>query len=160
MKGILSQSMKCCIIPITSECDTETRETNKVNNLLRALKINNSPYIILMDSDVVIGNDKMIEEMLNDMANMNKDIVLVTTRKEKLIKCSYAPHSLMLIKGLMLMKLIDFLEDIEIDPNKDNKSNCSVCKFLADKGNDCVYLENEKNEEVERLDVNKFNPQS
>ena len=158
MRGVLNQSLKCGIVPITSTCDQETRETNKVSNLLRALKINSNPYFIQMDSDVVLGNELMIEEMMMDHANMGKDIVLATTRKEVLNQCPYSPHSLMLLKGVQLIKFTDFLTDIKVDPEHDNKSNCSVCRFIFGKEDSCMYLQNEKNYEVERIDLtlNKF----
>ena len=52
MQGILSQSLGCCIVPITSKGEERFLETNKVNNLLRALSLNKTDKIILMDSDV------------------------------------------------------------------------------------------------------------
>jgi hypothetical protein len=154
LQGVLSQTLGCCIIPITSKGEDRFLETNKVNNLLRALSLNKTDKIILMDSDVAIGNSYMIEEMLNDKANMDKEIISVTTRKEKVTQCYHVPHSLMLIKGLMLVKFIDFLEKRKISPEEeDGRKHCSVCLFLRDKESNTMFLQNEKNDEVKRLDL-------
>ena len=154
LQGVLSQTLGCCIVPITSPGEERFLETNKINNLLRALSLNKTDKIILMDSDVAIGNPLMIEEMLNDKANMDKEIISVTTRKEKVTQCYHVPHSLMLIKGLMLVKFIDFLEKRKISSEEeDGRKYCSVCLFLRDKESNTMFLQNEKNNEVKRLDL-------
>ena len=152
--GVLSQTLKCCIVPITSEGDENLRESNKLNNMLRALRVSKEKYFILMDSDVVLGNPFMIEDMMMDEANMNKEIILVTTHKEILPKCNHSPHSLMLLKGLMLIKFMDFLESKKIEEAHDDiHRNCSVCQFIHGKEDKCMYLQNQKNHEVRRLDL-------
>ena len=155
LRGVLTQSIACCIIPITSKGEVVYRETNRINNLLRALALNKTDKFILMDSDVAIGNPMMIEEMLNDKANMDKDIISVTTKKEIIPKCPRVPHSLMLIKGLMLVKFIDFLERIRIAPENDNDKRCALCYFFKDKGDSTMFLQNDKNIEIKRLDLTK-----
>jgi hypothetical protein len=155
MQGVLTQSLGCCIIPITSKGEVVYRETNRINNLLRALALNKTDRFILMDSDVAIGNPMMIEEMLNDKTNMDKDIISVTTKKEMVTKCRHIPHSLMLIKGIMLTKFVDYLEKLNIDPVVDDDRHCSLCHFFRDKGDSTMFLQNDKNCEIKRLDLTK-----
>jgi hypothetical protein len=155
MQGVLSQSLGCCIIPITSPGVADYKETNRINNLLRALALNKTDKFILMDSDVAIGNPLMIEEMLNDKANMEKEIISVTTKKEIVPKCPHIPHSLILIKGLMLAKFTNFLERVKIAPENDNDKRCILCYFFKDKGDSTMFLQNDKNHEIKRLDLTK-----
>jgi hypothetical protein len=155
MNGILSQSLGCCIVPITSKGEEKYRETNRNDNILRALALNKTDKFILMDSDVAIGNPLMIEEMLNDKANMDKEIISVTTKKENITKCSHIPHSLILIKGSMLTKFTDYLEKLKIDPAIDDDKHCSLCFFFRDKGDNTIFLQNDKNHEIKRLDLTK-----
>jgi hypothetical protein len=160
LQGVANQSIKCCIVPITSPGEKEYRETNRTKNLLRALHLCKSGRFILMDSDVVLGNTSMIEDMMMDEENLQREIVSVTTRKEKFPKVAHTPHALFSIRGLSLIKFTEYIEKRILEPvavENDKKENCFICQFLFDKESKILYLENEKNYETERLDLTKEN---
>lgn len=156
MQGVLNQSIRCCIVPITSPGDTTYRETNRTKNLLRALHLNTSDRFIFMDSDVVIGNSMMVEEMLQDKLNMDKEIISVTTRGECYPKVHHTPHAFMSMRGVMLLKFTDYIEKKskeEVPIENDRKENCFICQFLQGQEDKTMYLQNDKNSEVKRLDL-------
>lgn len=153
IKGIAKQTEECCIIPITSEgkagisSEIHARK-NRRNNLLRAVRLAKD-YFLLMDSDVVLGDENIIKEMFDNEKNSNRKIVACTTKHEMITFCKYIPHSLILIKGQEIENFKKFLENV-----KDYK-DCYVCEYCRANENKIISLENPKIEEIRRIDLNE-----
>jgi len=82
IEGILKQTVKCAIIPITSNrTDNKLDRISKLNNWITILELAKNKSFIGMDSDVVMTDPKTIETLLNIPDNV--DIASIMTKKEQ-----------------------------------------------------------------------------
>lgn len=82
MHGILMQSVKCAIVPITSEKTNNIKDcSGNLNNWIDILKLVNKRSFIGMDSDVVMVDSKTIETLLD--APNDVDFAAIITKEEQ-----------------------------------------------------------------------------
>lgn len=82
MEGILKQSVKCMIVPITSN-KTDNKEdcSGNLNNWITILELVKDKPFIGMDSDVVMTDPKTIETLLSIPDDI--DIASIMTKEEQ-----------------------------------------------------------------------------
>jgi hypothetical protein len=146
MQGLINNN--CVAAPITTKGGKEFRETNKNNNILRALEQCQElkeDYFILMDSDVILS-DAIVFEVFDERLNLNVDIVSIATDRSE--------HGLVFFKKNAIHKFEAFIKKRQrtIGKEDDNYSNCSLCMYLTTPGNLNIMIQNENVKEVTRED--------
>lgn len=123
MKGILNQSVECCLFPISNDNVVNGRwsEANRIENLIRAINLNVNDYFLIMDSDVVLGEPTIIEKMFEEKS----DVVAVRTADYQ-TSC----HSVLLVKGDKIQHLKNFLSTCAVVPER----MCSMCVWVRSQG--------------------------
>jgi hypothetical protein len=144
MQGLLDNN--CVPAPITTKGEKAFKETNKNNNILRAIEQCQElkeDYFILMDSDVILS-EGIIFEVFEDDINMNKSIISIATDRSS--------HGLTFFKKNAIHKFEAYIRKRQrtILQENDNYDNCSLCIYLDSNPN--IMLENENVKETERVD--------
>lgn len=80
LRGVVKQTVDCCIIPITSKRE-KNHYTGNLNNWITALELCEDDYFIGMDSDVVLNNPEAIETLLN-VKDLKIDIAGSSTQEK------------------------------------------------------------------------------
>jgi hypothetical protein len=156
LKGIVSQSVECCIIPVTNKGVSGFSENHRRLNVVEAMSLNDEDYFILMDCDVVINSPTLISEMMDDKANWGREIVNIFTKENEDIKtCPYVPHALMLVKGFKMREFKEYMKNTVADG--EGKEFCLICRwFNLNKNMDSIItLQNRGMREVPRIDLTK-----
>lgn len=78
LQGILNQTIECCLIPITSTCETE--EKSRAKNWNRAKELCQEDIFIGMDSDVILIDKNAIEMIIAELKKKEFDMITLPTR--------------------------------------------------------------------------------
>ena len=120
MRGILNQSVECCLFPIASDGKREWSEDNRISNLVKAVGLNTNDYLLIMDSDVVLGDQNIIEEMIKKEGDM---VALKTMPYQT---CC---HSVLLLRGKKITDFYYFITGVKV-----SKQQCLMCEFIRSNG--------------------------
>lgn len=127
LKGIVSQTVACCLVPI-SQPKGGTARLNSVNNWISALEFRTDEIFIGMDGDVVMDDPNTIAAIL---AGITPDVFMATIRTQIIQSRSKMAHA------LFACSEPEILRKELIGIKKNWTGDCSMCasmKSLAQKG--------------------------
>lgn len=151
MEGILKQTVKCMIVPITSD-KTDNKEdcSGNLNNWITILELAKKPFIG-MDSDVVMTDPKTIETLLSIPDDI--DIASIMTRKEH---HDISQSNRKLFHGLFYCRVPERILTWFKIFKKDNYKGCCWCEAinaLVEKGRKYRVFKEPKATECKRIEL-------
>lgn len=123
MEGIISQSIECCLMPITSRRDwSKDRRFNMIENWREAFRHCDEEIFIGMDSDVVLTHPKAVETLVNRLKD-NKELLMTTMPSKPYSKLRYfkgrIDHQLFAVRR----KDFPIFEELKL-------SDCPICQTI------------------------------
>jgi len=126
MEGILKQTIKCVVVPITSEkTDNKENCSGNLNNWLTILELTKNKPFIGMDSDVVMTDTKTIKTLINIPEDV--DISAIMTQKKQ---HNISHENKIMVHSLFYCKIPDFFLRWFKRFKKDNFKMCCWCEAL------------------------------
>ena len=152
MEGILKQTVKCAIVPITSERTGGLLDRiGKINNWITILKLAKNKPFIGMDSDVVMTDPKTIETLLSVSADV--DIASIMTKKEQ---HNISQTNRKLVHSLFYCRVPERMLVWHKIFKKDGHEICSWCEAinaLVEKGRKFRVFKEPKATECKRIEL-------
>lgn len=147
MKGILNQSVECCLMVITSRRDwTENYRRNVIANWEEAFKHYEGNIFVGMDSDVVLTNPDAIKTLIEKMEDKEIDMAIVGSKPKSTYNESNPrafPHQLFAIRGGKLPSF-DRIKTIYMCPF------CQIIKDMQENGKKIEHIPEIQLEECAR----------
>lgn len=153
IEGILKQTVKCMIVPITSKrTDNINNCSGNLNNWIKILELVGDKPFIGMDSDVVMTDPKTIETLLKIPKDV--DIASIITKKKQ-YKISHTNK--IMVHSLFYCKLPKQMLTWFRIFQKDKFEECCWCESiynLVENGKKFRVFKRPKATECKRLDSN------
>jgi len=140
LKGIINQSIECCLIPVGSMKGTMPIEQNRLNNWNAARELCNNPIFVGMDSDVVLVNSNAIKILINELQKNEFDMITLPTKEWETEERNRTPHSVFAVWKEKFP---------ELKPDNRELKECVVCYAIRNLKIKCFY--NLRQREVKRI---------
>ena len=121
LEGVVSQTMECCLVPIT-QTKGNTARLNSLNNWISALEFRTDEVFVGMDGDVVMDDPDTIARLLEAMKS---DVFMATIRTQIIQHRSKMAHALFACSEPKVLR-----KEL-ISVRKNWTGRCSMCTALG-----------------------------